>query len=686
MQKNVVIVSASVLVLSLAGGYFIGQQQLWLGMAIILAANACFTGWLWRQAASPRQEAAAEQVLTLLEQGKLLETPDNIAGDAAVTKIFQQFTTVIKQFRSSITDILRLSHVVIDTAADSSALAESMLTANNAVAKGAMQQAQDTDDCLQAISALAAKLDNVSSAISVTETKISALNSLNNSSSKNVQDALVKSDETKQLFIHLTQTVSKLNESANNVNHIVGVMTGIANQTNLLSLNASIEAARAGEAGKGFAVVAGEVRKLSEQSFNSLQQIGEIISSIKQEIESTTSLIDSTAEKFNVQLASVYEVNTAFQQIDQNVKDAVEQQAIVKSSMTEVLSLKNNILDAVTSVAAIAEETAVTSEETTSMNMRLKQSGEVLLDLAAKLKATVEAANGEVSQYQTAVTAKSQTKIALVTVNPGNNQFNSALVENAKKAAKRFDFELIVAWPDKPTYEEQVKLLNQLAAQNIQGLILIPASDELAPLIDKFYEQGIVTVCIDSDVPKSKRIGYIGTDNYAAGRNMGKLIEKHLGGKGNVIISSHTDKWPNMKARLQGLTEYLAGKPGINIVATQIGFPDFDERARELEQVAAKHPEYDMIACINMVFAPVVDRLKQRINLTNKKILGFDNIQDNIKALEQKTLTAVLAQRQDLFGEVAVKYIFDHQEKRPIKAIEYLDTFEINQNNIRFVK
>lgn len=689
MRKTQIISSSLFsLLFSFLGLWLMGTSEILFGCLVVIIANVAFIAIIYKCLhGSHLDSRPLSEVSNLIKLGKL-EGWENAVQDKKMNPdllfIVQEFTLVIKKFRGSVKQILKLSNVVIDTTKDSTEISKSMLTANNAVSSGAEQQAQDTEKCLQTISALSDKFDHVSHAISITEDKIHNLDQLNTLGNENMSNARLKSEEAKDTFLHVMNTVVKLKDSANNINQIVGAMTEISNQTNLLSLNASIEAARAGEFGKGFSVVAGEIRKLAEQSFKSSRQISEIISSIQNQIENTVIFISSTAEKIEAQTESVNEVSTTFKKIDENVREVVVQQTVVKDNMSELLIMKNELADAITNVAMIAQESTATAEEATSMNMQLKESDEVLYDLAEKLKVTVADVVTYVDKYDVQEEQEEKVKLALVTVNPGNSAFNNTMVENAKKTADKYDYELFVKWPQHPTHEEQVKVIKELCDKGINYLIIVAASAEkMTPIINDMSQRGIQTVCIDSDVPGSKRICYIGTDNYSAGRNVGKLIAKNLA-KGNVIISSPNNTWPNMQQRIRGITDYLIDFPQIKIIGHQTGHVNIDDRSKDLERIMKEYPQVDLIAGINTSFTQVIDKVKSKGILTGKKIIGFDNVSDNIRALKDNTLDALLAQRQDIFAQVAIKCIYEHRMNHRVNTIEHIDTYEINKMSIKY--
>ena len=159
------------------------------------------------------------------------------------------------------------------------------------------------------------------------------------------------------------ETVQELNENMDEINNFLSGITQIAEQTNLLALNAAIEAARAGESGKGFAVVAEEVRKLAEQSADTVRQIYQIINQIK---EKTKNVIDEVSRG---QIATqdgekvVKVVNQNFEMIQVSFKDIDRYISDEINRIGNIADLFSSINVEVESIASISEEQAASTEE-----------------------------------------------------------------------------------------------------------------------------------------------------------------------------------------------------------------------------------------------------------------------------------------------------------------------------------
>lgn len=162
----------------------------------------------------------------------------------------------------------------------------------------------------------------------------------------------------------LVESINKVGNASEEITNIVAMIGDIAEETNLLSLNASIEAARAGEAGRGFAVVATQIAKLAQTSSESANNISKLISEIRKLIGDAVSQADESAEniKENSEL-----INIAVETFDQIYENIQETNSLVSSMMEDIQKVE----DVSTNVAAISEEQAASADEilATSQNM-----------------------------------------------------------------------------------------------------------------------------------------------------------------------------------------------------------------------------------------------------------------------------------------------------------------------------
>lgn len=225
------------------------------------------------------------------------------------------------------------------------------------IAQGAGEQAeaaQETSDNVNSLSSLA---EQIAQQTRERETGINTILEKVGITRKVLEDLLHQLTLSSETSTLSAQKMKELENLTEGINSFVNTITDIADQTNLLALNAAIEAARAGEQGRGFAVVADEVRKLAEQSGKAAEEIKELSERIQKEASETVVQVVKNQEVINENIKKGNESMAAFD-------DIVEEISSFKASMEKISSMVKEQVDRVVKVSQAAEKMAAVSQET----------------------------------------------------------------------------------------------------------------------------------------------------------------------------------------------------------------------------------------------------------------------------------------------------------------------------------
>ncbi len=395
--------------------------------------------------------------------------------------------TMAQYFNKFVEKIEEIISNVKDSAAQLNAATEEISSSSQQISDGAQQQSASFEELSSSVQA------NASNATSANEI---------------AQGTAKEADKAGQGMDHTIEAMAGIEKSSKQITDAVAIITDIAEQTNLLALNAAIEAARAGEHGKGFAVVADEVRKLAERSGASAKEIAELIQQSSKQVEEGVNLSKSAGQSLKA--------------IVDNVGKVAEQ---------------------IQSISTATQEQAATMEENTSITESNAAASEQLAASAEEMAAQAEALQNMVNHFKTKSSA-GQSTIATITKTETKSSSSLSAKTKAVRQVKRLEWANIYATGVEEIDAQHRKLFKMI--NELGDAIKAGQGPEAAPQALKFLGDYVKTHFGYEEECMHKLKCPVAGKNKEAHESFLKLFTKYNdrfraeGYKEDVVVELHT--------------------------------------------------------------------------------------------------------------------------------------------------
>ncbi len=310
-------------------------------------------------------DAAAEGDLTRGMDKKDINRKDEMGTLA------KHADNVIVSLKNVIGRVGNTSDVISDATVKLDKMAEQTSNASDDVARsmtdmanGATNQAGETQSVTDAVMRIGEKIEQTSQAVDDLLHNAEQMKSAGQEGVETVNDLETISQKVKGQIAVIYEQTNTTNESAQEIHRATELIASIANETNLLALNASIEAARAGESGRGFAVVAEQIKNLAEQSNQSAKTIEAIINNLLEESQQAVKTMNTVDAIIGLQADKVEMTKRVFDKVNGGLQVAIEGIESIAENTNELDEARNQVMSSVESLSAIAEENAAATQET----------------------------------------------------------------------------------------------------------------------------------------------------------------------------------------------------------------------------------------------------------------------------------------------------------------------------------
>lgn len=320
-------------------------------------------------------------------QAKLNSRKDEMGRmSRAISTLRESLIEVIASIKEKSGNVMSAADALNTDAVETATTMEQVENAVNDIAQGASSQAEETQKATENVIVMGSMVQETNEevtnlrdyAVSMKESTEQAKEIL-----KDLESVNRRAEEYIDVIANQTNTT---NESALRISEATKLITSIAEETNLLSLNASIEAARAGEQGRGFAVVAAEIQKLAEQSNESAKQIEDIIQDLLSDSEKAVETMYDVKEIMRQQSDHVEQTDNAFTQIIDDVENSIAGIKNISEKTNQMDNARVNVVDIVQNLTAIAEQNAAGTQQTSASTTEVTAIVDDITDKSGSLR------------------------------------------------------------------------------------------------------------------------------------------------------------------------------------------------------------------------------------------------------------------------------------------------------------
>lgn len=284
----------------------------------------------------------------------------------AATKLRTALVDAFRQISEQSDNVARAAAALSSEVQQSNETVGQVETAVSEIASGATNQAQETQKATENVIKIGEMVEDTKKQVVHLDANARTMDSASTTAQQTLGHLTETNAQTRQAVDLIYEKTRTTNVSAQKIKEVTSVITSIAEETNLLSLNASIEAARAGEQGRGFAVVAGQIQKLADQSNESAREIEQIVDSLIKDSDEAVATMDEVRAVIDRQDETVQNTGADFGKVKKGIDASTQSVSSITEFINRLDEARIGVVDVVQNLTAIAEENAASTEQTSA--------------------------------------------------------------------------------------------------------------------------------------------------------------------------------------------------------------------------------------------------------------------------------------------------------------------------------
>lgn len=318
---------------------------------------------------------------------KLLTRKDEV-GDLSqsIYTLQKELKHILKQIAEGTEKLTEASEELGITARTTNRTMQQVEQAVGHITESSIKQAENTQNASDHVMRMGEQISETAEQTGVLNENADAMRKFGEQAAVTIQSLRKINDEVEQSIADITRQTNQTNESAQKIREATAIITSIADETNLLSLNASIEAARAGDAGKGFAVVASQIQKLAEQSNTSSGTIEEITRELISDSGIAVETMLRVKEIVDTQSRNMEETEHIVNEVMGGIRTSLGSINSIEKGAVRLETSRNEIVQTVGDLSRIAAENAENTQKTCEQTMQVADTFERIEGNAVKLK------------------------------------------------------------------------------------------------------------------------------------------------------------------------------------------------------------------------------------------------------------------------------------------------------------